>query len=38
MANFVSAATIVPGALLAYCLSADFDVTFEDAGTILQSP
>ncbi|HEY7442791.1 MAG TPA: ZIP family metal transporter, partial [Vicinamibacterales bacterium] len=28
MANFVSAATIVPGALLAYYLSSDFDVTF----------
>jgi zinc and cadmium transporter len=28
VANFVSAATIVPGALLAYYLSADFDVTF----------
>jgi zinc and cadmium transporter len=27
-ANFISAATIVPGALLAYYLSADFDVTF----------
>jgi zinc and cadmium transporter len=28
VANFVSAATIVPGALLAFYLSADFDVTF----------
>jgi len=28
VANFVSAATIVPGALLAYYLSADFDITF----------
>jgi zinc and cadmium transporter len=28
LANFVSAATIVPGALLAYYLSADFDITF----------
>lgn len=28
VANFVSAATIVPGALLAYYLSPDFDVTF----------
>jgi zinc and cadmium transporter len=28
VANFVSAATIVPGALLAYYLSSDFDVTF----------
>jgi zinc and cadmium transporter len=27
-ANFISAATIVPGALLAYYLSSDFDVTF----------
>lgn len=27
-ANFVSAATIVPGALLAYFLSTDFDITF----------
>jgi len=27
-ANFLSAATIVPGALLAYYLSADFDITF----------
>jgi zinc and cadmium transporter len=27
-ANFISAATIVPGALLAYYLSADFDITF----------
>lgn len=28
VANFVSAATIVPGGLLAYYLSADFDITF----------
>jgi zinc and cadmium transporter len=28
MANFLSAATIIPGALLAYYLSADVDVTF----------
>jgi zinc and cadmium transporter len=28
VANFISAATIVPGALLAYYLSADFDITF----------
>jgi zinc and cadmium transporter len=28
VANFVSAVTIVPGALLAYYLSADFDITF----------
>ena len=28
MANFVSAATIVPGALLAYYLSSGFDITF----------
>jgi zinc and cadmium transporter len=28
VANFVSAATIVPGALLAYYLSADVDITF----------
>jgi zinc and cadmium transporter len=28
LANFISAATIVPGALLAYYLSSDFDITF----------
>lgn len=28
VANFISAATIVPGALLAYYLSAEFDLTF----------
>jgi zinc and cadmium transporter len=28
VANFISAATIVPGALLAYYLSSDFDITF----------
>jgi zinc and cadmium transporter len=28
VANFLSAATIVPGGLLAYYLSADFDITF----------
>lgn len=28
VANFISAATIVPGGLLAYSLSSDFDITF----------